>query len=654
MGTLLGVCGLRASRLSDTAEAHVRAMAQAAAGGDGGIQTFEMTQSAGLALGACGLGSPGAVSSPRVVQASRAWLCFSGRLGHRGDLCRLLGLPNRTRQGEAPLSDAQLLMAAYLRFGIDCVQYLAGDWSFALWDNEQSRLVLARDATGFSELYWATVNGHLHFASSLPVLLAGGVVPRRPCPTWFAGLLSVFSDPARPTSTAFQDVSALPPGHLLVASQQGSSLQRWWRPERDERLYHQPLEQLREEFLAIYQASVRDLVPEGGQGVAATLSGGLDSGSVVALAAPLLAQRGQRLTAYVHVPRFDARTEFPVRMPDEWDMALATATHVGNVDARPCKSEHISPVDGIRQWLQMAVTPSHAAANWYWLLDIARTAADQGAGVLLLGQAGNSTVSFAGDGNLWPRLNRLQWRMTARELRQDIAGPFAAAKDRILKPLLRPAYRALTHAREPRGDSQPWASYSLVHPEHARQTGLLAAMLEAGHDPTFKTQSRARIDQFRLTLLGGNSNGSAVWSALGRACGIEPRDPTRDRRLVEFCRWLPDELFWAHGLRRGLVRQAMSTALPQNVLLCKTKGQQSGDLRLRLHACAPQLLAEGEQLYRHPLVSEWVDVPRFRRAMEALAAHGSSASDNDDLSSALGAQHVLRTLAAAMFISQHG
>lgn len=654
MSTLFGICGLGAALDEDTKHHRFRRMAdKASSTGPLGVKrSSDLCVAESVAMGTCSGQLAG--STAQVLRQGHLCLAFSGRLDYREDLPQSLlrcGSANGAlRRGAATSSDAEIALQAFVQFGIGCVEQFCGDWALAVWDARNERLHLARDATGISEMYWWAGGGQIQFASSMAALLATGSMPLRPDPASLAGLLTVFIDSARPTATAFQDLHILPPGCLLTVTKQSSDMHRWWRPESLGRLYAEPMDRLREQFLEQYRRSVCASLPADGQGVAATLSGGLDSGSVVALAAPELHRCGHRLTAYVHAPRFDPAQEHPSRNGDEWEMALATARHVGHIDARVCRSEHLSPLDGMRQWMDLAVVPSHAMANYYWLLDIARQAVTGGAQCLLVGQAGNSSVSYTGDGNLWPRLRHLQLGTVAAELGSDRAGPWAAFKGRIAKPVLRPAYSAFKRELARRRAPAVWAGYALATPELVQQTRLLAAMRAANHDPSFATQPRAKRDLFRLTLRDGSQNGSAVWSELGRSQGLEIRDPTRDRRLVELCWRLPDEMFWAQGQQRGLIRHAMHDLLPEEVLAATRRGQQSADLRLRLKACAADFLAEVGQVRAHPTVRAWVDVERLWRFANDLTAEGHTGESATD---SYLSQHMLRTLAVARFVARH-
>lgn len=605
-----------------------------------------------VAFGACEQRRPGTPAAAPFARSERVWLAFEGRLDNRAELARRLDLTDAGTAPAAnpqrpPLTDAELVLAAHARFGPDCTEHLLGDWVLAIWDAARQQLLLARDATGSSAFYWWQGGGTLLFATALPTLLAAGPVPTRPDARWLGGLLTVFTDPARPGATAYEGVHAVPPGHRLVVAGQRVTLERWWRPEDAPPLTPGSPGELQDRFLALYDDAVRSCLRRRDGSVAITLSGGLDSGSVAALAAPALAEEGGRLTGFVHIPRF-AEPQAG-RTTDEWPLAQATAHFVGHIDAVACPTDHISPVEGIRRWLDMAAVPSHAASNWYWLLDLAQHASSAGASVLLTGQAGNSTVSHEGNGDIRPLLHRAGLAAAWRELRAEEAGWLAAVRDRIVKPVLRPGWHACQRAGAAAASRDPgWFEFCLLRSSLADRLDLDAAMRRAGHYPRLSPILPHRLQQFRLSLMDGADNGLAAWSALGIAHNLSIRDPTRDRRLVEFCWQLPDEVFWAHGRRRGLVRNALRHGLPREVLACTRKGLQSSDLRRRLHDCRDDFLGRVDEACRHPVAREWIDTDRL-----AVSARAAVAIDSPLPGGSVVAVHVLRALAAAMFVIRH-
>jgi len=607
----------------------------------------------GVAFGACQRVYAGETAPAVTAQAGPLCLVAQGRLDNPEELMALLGFP-AVRGSSTALalddspSDTALILAAYQSFGVDCVKHLVGDWAFVLWDAERRRLLLARDATGITALYWWQGGGQLLFATQLQTLLAAGPVPRRPDGRWLAGLLTVFTDPVHPGATAFEGVNAVPPGHLLLVQEGRARLQRWWQPEALAPLDGASLADLESRFLALYDDAVRKRLRRRGGTVASTLSGGLDSGSVVALAAPALAEEGQRLRAYVHTPRFDAVDTVANRIANEWSLAQATARFVGNVDAVACPTENLSPLDGIRRWLDFAAAPLGAAANWYWLQDVATQACAGGARVLFNGHGGNATVSYTGSGNLWPQVRAMRLRHVLGELDREEAGWPAGLRDRLLKPALRPAWHRWKRKLSGRGPVPAWSSFSLLRHSYADELGLDTAMKLAQHDPAFSSTSAARLAQFRLGLLGGADNGNAVWAELGAAHGLSMRDPTRDQRLVELCWRLPDELFWAHGRQRGLVRCSLRDRLPPEVLASRLKGQQSADLRQRLQDCRADFLAEVEAVSRHAGARRVIDTERLVLAAQAAVSESAPPS-----SGAVPVVHLLQALAVAMFVARH-
>ena len=640
MSVLFGAHGVAPALTPQAGSDLIEPMRQRAAATVGAEAVTASLRADGLELALCrrhlavaAVESPFACSGP-------LWLGLHGRLDDRTRLQRRIGLPADTQP-----SDAALLLVAYERLGLDCVQHLYGDWAFALWDAQAQRLLLARDATGNSALFWWRGAGRIVFATSLPTLLAAPPVPSRPDPRWLAGLLTVFYDPEHPGATAFEAVHALPPGHLLIDTAAGSELRRWWWPEKAPPLEHVAQDELHQRFRALYDDAVQSSMHQSRGSVAMTLSGGLDSASVAALAAPALARQGQRLTGFVHTPRFSAADVQSTRTYDEWPLALATARFVGNVDAVACPTDRLSPIDGIQRWLDMAAAPSHAAVNWYWLLDIAQQASAAGATVLLTGQAGNSTVSFEGSGDLRPLLRRAGPAAVLLELEQEESGWRDAVRDRIVKPALRPAWYAWRRARAAMSRKPGWKDTGLLRPGLADSLQLDAAMHRAGHDASFSTPSAQRLQLFRLSLMNGADNGLAAWSELGAAHGLSIRDPTRDRRLVEFCWRLPDEIFWAHGRRRGLIRCALADRLPPEVLDCQRKGLQSSDIRARLLDCRDDFLGRIDEVCRHPVAREWIDTDRL-----GAAARAAADSEHPLPAGALPTSHLLRALAAGLFI----
>jgi asparagine synthase (glutamine-hydrolysing) len=113
--------------------------------------------------------------------------------------------------------------------------------------------------------------------------------------------------------------------------------------------------------------------------------------------------------------------------------------------------------------------------------------------------------------------------------------------------------------------------------------------------------------------------GGALWMESGASHGLDVRDPTRDRRLVEFCWRLPDTAFWANGRKRGLIRRGMQAHLPAPVLFCKAKGLQSADVLARYRLEAASLEKVLEAAGGQPMAN-CLDFGRMQKDMNSIKA----------------------------------
>jgi asparagine synthase (glutamine-hydrolysing) len=204
------------------------------------------------------------------------WMAYNGEVYNFHDLRARLeraGVAFRSR------TDTEVVLALYAEMGTEVVSALRGMFAFALWDGEQQRLLLARDRVGKKPLYYARTSRGLAFASTLPALLELGWVD----PQIHEDVLPEYLALGRvgAPDTLLKGVSKLPPGHLLVVTDDAVRAVRYFEPEFAET--DAPRD--REERLA---ATLRDsvrlrLISDVPVGV--TLSGGVDSSLVAALAA---------------------------------------------------------------------------------------------------------------------------------------------------------------------------------------------------------------------------------------------------------------------------------------------------------------------------------------------------------------------------------
>ena len=179
-------------------------------------------------------------------------------------------------------SDTEVLLQLYEVAGEAMLPRLRGMFAFALWDERQGALLLARDAFGEKPLVYCEERGQLWFASEIQALQAGGAPVGQLDRQALSDYLELLYVPA--PGAIWTQVRKLPAGHLLRADARGTAVRRWYEPPepgagvgaaRKTAPSRLAVRALLEESVRL---QLRSDVPVG-----ALLSGGLDSSAVVAL-----------------------------------------------------------------------------------------------------------------------------------------------------------------------------------------------------------------------------------------------------------------------------------------------------------------------------------------------------------------------------------
>jgi len=201
-------------------------------------------------------------------------ICFNGEIYNYKELHRELSdYPFRTT------SDTEVILAAYRRWGEDCVQHLRGMFAFAIWDDRKQVLYCARDRFGIKPFYYALVDEVFYFSSEAKTLL--------PFMNEIKTNLNALKDYLAfqlclDGKTLFEGIQELLPGHRLSITQGRIYIERYWevyyRPDYDHTQKYFT-ERLRELLIDSVRVHTRSDVPIGSY-----LSGGLDSSAIAALA----------------------------------------------------------------------------------------------------------------------------------------------------------------------------------------------------------------------------------------------------------------------------------------------------------------------------------------------------------------------------------
>jgi asparagine synthase (glutamine-hydrolysing) len=225
-----------------------------------------------------------AAQQPMRSADGRYVLTYNGEIYNFGELRGQLegeGVVFRSR------SDTEVLLEAIAHWGPDAVRRFNGMFAFACWDRRERRLIVARDRYGIKPLYYAFQNGQFLFGSEQKAILAHPGFRRgldKPALLEYFTFQNIFTD-----RTLLQDIRMLPAGHYAVLDAPPSGAKgelqctEYWDFDFREPEGEADAAEYEEELHRLFgQAVRRQLVTDVELG--AYLSGGMDSGSITALA----------------------------------------------------------------------------------------------------------------------------------------------------------------------------------------------------------------------------------------------------------------------------------------------------------------------------------------------------------------------------------
>ena len=200
-------------------------------------------------------------------------------------------------------SDTEVIVHLYEEVGDALVDHLNGMFAFALWDERQERLLIARDRMGEKPLYYSLLaDGSIVFASELKSLLQHPGIERRIDLRALRKYLSYEFVPSPHSIVA--GVKKLPPAHRLIWTRRGHQVERYWALNYTGPKLRIGEKDAAEEVRVRLAEAVRlRLVSEVPLGV--LLSGGVDSSSVAALASDVAGDRLKTFSIAFRDPSFD-------------------------------------------------------------------------------------------------------------------------------------------------------------------------------------------------------------------------------------------------------------------------------------------------------------------------------------------------------------
>ena len=455
-------------------------------------------------------------------------LIYNGELYNTEDLRKELLAKGYTFDS---YSDTEVLLTAYMCWGISCVEKLNGIFAFAIYDEKEGYVLLVRDQLGVKPLFYSKRGDNFIFGSEIKTILAHPDVS----PIIDAdGLTEIFAlGPAvKPGSAIFKQISEVPPAHLLLVKPSGITLKEYWMLEAKEN--HETLEEATEHLRTLLMDAIgRQLV--GDVPLCTFLSGGLDSSAISAIAAANYKEKGKTLTTYsLDYEGNDKYFKASLYQP-------TSDVYWANEMANFLKTDH-------RTYIIKQEELAHTLRNAMLARDLPGMA-----------DIDSSLFLFCG------------------EIRKD----FVIALSGECADEVFGGYPWYTRA-ELRGlDTFPWSNFlrsrrMLISPQYQKLAiedmageNYLDSLKRVPHlqgESAVKSRTRElfylNIKWFMVNLLNRKDR-------MSMANSLEVRVPFADHRLVEYAFNLPDDYLFYEGREKGLLRKSLQGILPDDIIYRK-------------------------------------------------------------------------------------
>lgn len=486
-------------------------------------------------------------------------ICYNGEIYNYRELrSELSDYPFRTS------SDTEVILAAYHRWGEDCVNHLRGMFAFAIWDEKHRRMYCARDRFGIKPFYFTQIGDNLYFASEVKTLIP--FIPEVKTDIEALQDYLVFQF-CLGTKTLFDGIQELPPAYYLIAEEGSHNISKYWEVYYDldfdhtQKYFEEKLRYMIEDSVRVHTVSD---VPIG-----AYISGGIDSSIVAALASGYQKEQNQPFMGFTG--KFAIGQEYDESKYAE-DLAEKHGIPLKQIDIT--SRDFIDSIENVIYHLDYPV----AGPGSFPQYQVSKLASKhrkvvlggQGGDEIFGGytryliayfeqcikgaingtiQSGNFIVTYE---SIIPNLRSLKnYQPLLQEFWRD--GLFEDLDKRYFRLINRAPTLQNEIRPEQFGDYSPFRAFQEIF--HGKNVGKESYFDSMTHFD-FKTLLRALLH---------------VEDRMSMAHSVESRVPYLDHPLVEFTATMPSNIKFKDGTLKRILINTMSGNLPESILNRKDK-----------------------------------------------------------------------------------
>lgn len=579
------------------------------------IDRFEEKSAPGLLLG-CGLQyfTPEAPAETLPVVTETYAFTADVVLDNREEVLQKLGL---ARQPAPP--DGALVLEMYRRYGESCLNQLLGAYAFVFYNRQQNKVSLVLDATGNRCLYFA-IQGQMLYFSTLIQPLADVLGCKKVNGRWITHFLALdnLATATEYEETPYDGIYRVAPRQIVTVENGEVSRNTYWQPDFTPLLLENDAA-YGEKLLELFDQSVARVLR--GDSISIMLSAGMDSTAVGCWAARQLRERNQGLIAFTSVPQKGyVSNKSSYYLVDESNKVLQTKAYL---EAEGCQLDcHFLDLPGVNAWdghkEEMAIreTPYKSLQNALWLREGYKQAYTHKSRIILNGGFGNVGLSAHGVAIYLNTLLQQGHFITFVRQFKRFGKSLGFGHRRMLQRLAQTVWEACTPAKVEKSDEalfgQALVSNAALQQFGVRDEFYKNALKQAQTRKSYLQNRQQVIFDMQFALIGEVQTKRSLYT------GVLPRDPTIDKRLLEFLVRLPAGQFARDGVARRLVRTYMKEAMPPHITEPGYIGRQSADTVNRMAPHWGRIQQEIEDIFKRNTNTPYVNCNMALQKLKAI------------------------------------
>ncbi len=475
------------------------------------------------------------------------------RIDNRKELSEELKIENKV-----DVSDSYYILKSYEKWGEKCPEYLLGDFAFAIWDENEEKLFCARDHMGVKPFYYYLSDEIFVFSTEIKALFIISEVPNYINELKVAYyLMQVFTDKKL---TFYKNIFSLTAAYSLTIGKNNKRKQKYWEIDQESKIIMNSEEDYINAFRNIFAEAVncrlRSAFPIGFE-----LSGGLDSSSVVCMAKDILKNKNSckdEVNTYSMI--FD-----DIPQADE-SYYINKVVNSEGINSHFIRSDRISPLEKMESYLYCQDQPFYTI-NMAILSNMYKKMQKDNMRIIIGGSGGDEIISH-GANYLRDLAVTFKWKKLINEiyntskhskhnfsnlLLQLVLIPLIPTT--LKKFLIKILYLVKNNEKED----------FILNKNFTKINGSENYLKSLSFTSLINEAKTARKHHYFMISRFSHQYTLEMQDRIAAAFSIENRHPFFDKRLVEFCYSIPDDMKFRSGWVRYIHRISMENILPKEI-----------------------------------------------------------------------------------------